>query len=183
LGFVIGSGIAGLHAATLLLAGHVQYKLAAKLDLTAVPIILLGYLMLACREELAFHGYPLRRMDSLFGLYVAQVTIAVVFAAEHILGGYSWANAILGAASGSLLFGMASLATRGLAVPIGLHAAWNLGQWVLGSKETPGFYAPVVEEGFRGSFECTSMISYLGIIVIATFLFWAWNRRTVRSAG
>jgi membrane protease YdiL (CAAX protease family) len=138
---------------------------------------LLGYLALSCREELAFHGYPLRRLDSLFGLYPAQLLIALLFAAEHVLGGYSWANALMGASTGSLMFGMAALATRGLAVPIGLHAAWNFGQWIIGGKEIPGLWIAVIEREFRVSVERASMISYLVVMGMATCCFWLWHRR------
>lgn len=182
IGFVIGLGIVTVHAVILLLAGHVRYATAARVNWRTVPLFLLGYLALACREELAFHGYPLRRMNSLYGLYVAQITIAMVFAAEHMLGGYSLENAVLGAAAGSLLFGMASIATRGLAVPIGLHVAWNFGQWVLGGKEVPGVYVPVVTEGYRGSVERTGMIAYVAVMAATTALFWVWNRRSVQAA-
>jgi membrane protease YdiL (CAAX protease family) len=55
--------------------------------------------------------------------------VAFAFAVEHVVGGMRWLHAILGAGIGSLLLGMAALATRGLAMPISLHAAWNFGQW------------------------------------------------------
>jgi membrane protease YdiL (CAAX protease family) len=182
LGFALGSVIVAIHAAIVFLSGHIQYQLSPGFDMSLVPVFLFGYLVLACREELAFHGYPLRKLNSMYGLYVAQLVIASVFAAEHMLGGYSLANALFGAAVGSLLFGMASLATRGLAVPIGLHTAWNFGQWILGGKETPGVYTPVVPEGFRASVDRTGMLGYLGVMAVATFLFWLWNRRTVPVA-
>lgn len=78
-----------------------------------------------------------------------QWMVALVFAAEHRLGGSTWIHALLGAGVGSLLFGMASLATRGLALPIGLHAAWNFGQWVAGDKEFPGIWRSTVEQGLK----------------------------------
>jgi len=34
---------------------------------------------------------------------------------------------------------MAALATKGLALPIGLHAAWNIGDWARGGKGTGGY--------------------------------------------
>jgi uncharacterized protein len=177
LGFLTGLILVGLQTSIVFLAGHVRYVPSGTLDLGTAPVALLAYLVLSCREELAFHGYPLRRLDSFLGLYPAQFLIALVFAAEHVLGGYTWANALLGAATGSLLFGMAALATRGLAVPIGLHAAWNFGQWVLGGKETPGLWTAIIDQDFRARAERTWMISYLMVIGVATCAFWLWYRR------
>jgi hypothetical protein len=140
------------------------------------------YLALSWREELAFHGYPLRRLEQPFGPWVAQLIVAFVFAVEHVIGGVTWMHSIFGAAVGSLLFGMAALATRGLAVPIGIHAAWNFGQWTLGEKETSGLWQMVVPEGFRKQVERIGTISYVIVMATATLLFWWWYRRTHRDS-
>jgi len=110
---------------------------------------------LAVREELAFHGYPLQRLKSIFGIWGAQLIVAFVFAFEHVLGGSTWQLALLGAGVGSLLFGMAAIATRGLAMPIGLHAAWNIGDWIRGGKGSVGFWKPIVEDDFK---ECAAIV-------------------------
>jgi membrane protease YdiL (CAAX protease family) len=180
-GFAAGLILAGLQAFMVWSMGHVRYQLPANPAAPAAPVVLLGYLLLACREELAFHGYPLRRLASLFGVLVAQLLIALVFAGEHALGGYSWSNALLGSATGSLLFGMAAIATRGLAVPIGLHAAWNFGQWVVGGKEMPGRWTVVVEPGFRDSVQQIGMMSYLIVFGLAICAFWFYHQRAARK--
>jgi membrane protease YdiL (CAAX protease family) len=86
------------------------------------------FALLATREELSFHGYPLLRLNDRFGYWPAQLTIAILFGIEHKIAGWTWIAAFAGAAFGSLLFGAIAIATRGLAVPIGMHAAWNFGQ-------------------------------------------------------
>jgi len=92
-----------------------------------------------------------------------QRIVALVFALEHRVGGYSWSNAVFGAFVGSLLFGMASLATRGLALPIGLHAAWNFGQWIIGEKESPGLWKPAIPGGPSASANDVALISYVAV--------------------
>lgn len=176
-GFLIGLILVGLQSSLVGLAGHVRWVRATDVDLSSIGVALLTYFVLSCREEFAFHGYPLRRLDWFFGPYVAQLFVAIVFALEHVAGGVSWTNAFLGAAAGSLLFGMASLATRGLAVPIGIHAAWNFGSWVLGGKETSGLWNVVIEREFRDRVDLIQRISYLAVIGIATFAFWWLDRR------
>jgi hypothetical protein len=143
---------------------------------------LLAYITLASREELAFRGYPLRRLDSSFGAWTAQFVVALVFAVEHVAGGSTWTNAILGVFVGSLLFGMAALVMRGLAVPIGLHAAWNFGQWTLGEKETSGLWRPIVEQGYKLHVDRVGMLSYLLVFGSATVALWLFgNFRTHRE--
>src|SRR5205814_5127242 len=79
---------------------------------------------------------------------------------EHVAGGSTWLHAFFGAGVGSLLFGMAALATRGLALPIGLHAAWNFGDWVHGGKDSIGLWHPIVADGFRHRADSAAMVCY-----------------------
>ncbi|MDQ6769911.1 MAG: CPBP family intramembrane metalloprotease [Gemmatimonadota bacterium] len=144
--------------------------------MTAALII---YVLLASREELAFHGYPLRRLNSLFGLWVSQFVVALVFASEHVAGGSTWVQALLGASVGSLLFGMAAISTGGLALPIGLHAAWNFGDWMHGGKNSGGVWHPVGLEAFRDRADRAAMIGYVVVMIAATLAFWRTHRRAV----
>jgi membrane protease YdiL (CAAX protease family) len=173
LGFVIGSLMVAVQSCCVLAGGHVQWVRAAETGMIApMALALLAYLLLACREELTFHGYPLRRLEHFFGIWVAQVMVALVFAFEHHAGGFNWVNAMLGASVGSLLFGMASIATRGLAVPIGLHAAWNFGQWVIGEKDLPGLWRPVIDESYKAHVDQVGFVGYLAVFGVVTMAFW-----------
>lgn len=142
-----------------------------------IAVTLITYVLLACREELAFRGYPLRRLYSSFGLWGSQAIVAVAFALEHVAGGSTWMNAILGAAVGSLLFGMAAIATRGLAVPIGLHAAWNFGDWMHGGKASGGLWRPIGPENYQARADIVAMGGYVAVMVASTATCWWLNRR------
>jgi membrane protease YdiL (CAAX protease family) len=179
-GFALGVLLVALQTCVVALAGHVQWVRTPSVGLAPVGTALLAYVMLASREELAFRGYPLRRLDDRFGILSAQVVVALVFAIEHVAGGATWANAILGAFVGSLLFGMAALAMRGLAVPIGLHAAWNFGQWLLGEKETSGLWRPVVEQGYNLYVDHMGMLGYLLVFGSATVAFYLFGNFQTR---
>src|SRR6266705_3115687 len=113
---------------------------------------------------------------SVFG--VRKFIVVLAFAAEHMAGGLPLSRAILGAGVGSLMFGMAAIATRGLALPIGLHAAWNFGDWIRGGKGFGGYWTPVVENGFEEQTMFWGMISYVLVIGLATLGFWRWHRFT-----
>jgi membrane protease YdiL (CAAX protease family) len=174
-GFALGLLLVALQTCFVMLVGHVHWVRTPSVGLEPVGLALLAYVTLASREELAFRGYPLRRLDDRFGVWSAQFIVALVFAIEHLAGGSTWANAILGAFAGSLLFGMAALATRGLAVPIGLHAAWNFGHWTLGEKETTGLWSPVVEQGCNLHVDHMGMLGYLLVFGSATVTFYLFG--------
>ena len=80
--------------------------------------------------------------------------------------------------SDPLLFGTAAIASRGLAVPIGLHAAWNFGSWTLGDKGGPGLWTPVFSHppGLAGAF------AYVAAFVLWTVAFSFWSNRRSRLA-
>ena len=66
-------------------------------------------------------------------------------------------------------------------MPIGLHAAWNFGQWALGLKGEPGLWKATVEEGLDGPAELSGTISYLAVMASATLAFWLWHRGMKRA--
>lgn len=178
-GFLVGLILVALHVSIEGIAGHIRWVRSEGVDSLDIAASLIVYVLLACREELAFHGYPLRRLNSLFGLWLSQFIIALVFAAEHVAGGWTWEQALFGAGVGSLLFGMAAIATKGLAVPIGLHAAWNFGDWLHGGKNSGGVWHPVGTEANHDLADRAAMIGYVVIMVSATLAFWWLHRRIV----
>lgn len=180
MGFAIGLVIVTAWAVLSAICGYVRWKPNAEIAFVPSMIALLAYLALACREELAFHGYPLRRSALPLGIWGSQLFVAAIFALEHRLGGWNWARAILGAGVGSLAFGMASLATRGLAIPIGIHAAFNFGQWLLGLRGQPGIWRGIVEPGNDRRAEFIGAAIYVVLMATTTIAFWIVYRRTNR---
>jgi hypothetical protein len=181
LGFAMGLLLVATQSGLFTLTEHVRWARSGITGYAPIISALAAYLLLACREELAFRGYPLRRLDRAFGLWPAQLMVALVFALEHRAGGYSWTNALLGAFVGSLLFGMAALATRGLALPIGLHAAWNFGQWMIGEKEVPGLWKPVLAGGPTARADHAALIAYVAVFGATTLAFWLYGRSSPRA--
>ncbi len=155
--------------------GYVAWKREVNWEVYSILIPLVAYIALSCREELGFRGYPLRTLMQPFGLWGALFFAAAIFVLEHIIGGSHWPQAVFGAGAGALLFGMAAIATRGLALPIGMHAAWNLGQWTLGLKGQPGIWHGLVKPGMEDSAELAGMCAYLLVTTAATLAFWTWQ--------
>jgi membrane protease YdiL (CAAX protease family) len=111
-------------------------------------------------------------------LWMAQMIVAMAFIFYHVALGWPWANAILGTGAGSLLFGMAAIASRGLAVPIGLHAAWNFVDWAMGGKGSDGLWKPVAK---HGSFSFVlGEISLLAVTGLGMLLFSLWHQRNLQ---
>jgi membrane protease YdiL (CAAX protease family) len=185
LGFAVGLVLVGAWAVLSAFVGQVQWVRVSGATGQDVALALTAYLALATREKLAFRGYPLRMLERSFGATVAQVVVASVFALEHRLGGTSWPDALIGVGIGSLLFGAAALATRGLAVPIGIHAAWNFGQWSLSLKGPKGIWrAAGAPSNTAGAYRM-ALLSYATVMLAATLAFslqyWYWRRRQAKK--
>ncbi len=103
--------------------------------------MLVTFIALSAGEELGFRGYPFYRLKERYGILSAQIIVALAFAVYHMLQGWPPVNALVGTTAGSVLFGFATLASRGLAFPIGVHAAWNAGFVAIGDEGRDGLLA------------------------------------------
>ncbi len=175
IGFGIGLFMTLLQPAFVLLLGHYKIAVSPSISFYTVIFYLTLYILVAIREELAFRGYPLFSLNYGFGLWTSQLIILVIFSLEHMAGGMTWVQAFLGAGTGGLLFGFAALKTKGIALPIGLHTAWNFGQWCLGFKKETGLLHGITEKGFENVVERNAWISYLLIMTIAIAVFYFYN--------
>jgi membrane protease YdiL (CAAX protease family) len=174
-GFLIGLFLASLQPALILLFGHVKWVLFPKPPFAVILSSTGFYFLVACREELAFRAYPLRSLNYVLGAWRAQGLVAIIFALEHVAGGMTWVQAFFGAGIGAIFFGIAALRSKGLALPIGIHAAWNTGQWALGFKPVPGIWRAVIEKGYETNVEREGFIAYMfimGLAIMAFYLFW-----------
>jgi membrane protease YdiL (CAAX protease family) len=182
LGIGVGVILVGAHVALTGLFGPVHWVSSHHWDPLRAMLMLAVFLLLATREELAFRGYPLRKLASDLNPVAGQLIIAALFAIEHAIGGASWSNAVLGAGMGSLVFGMAALATRGLAMPIGLHAAYNFADWASGGKGEDGIWQIEVVPGLDQQAQIVSMSAYVAVVAAAAVAIWWWGRRTNRAS-
>lgn len=177
-GFAIGAAIVALQDLVIYSGGHAHWLLeSSHASPGLILLALAGYSAIALREELAFRGYPLRRLDHAWGMWPSLVIVAIVFTLEHAAGGWTWSRTLLGSPAGALLFGMAALTTRGLAVPLGIHAAFNFTQWVMGQKETAGPFRLIVDPSYATHAETLGYTAYLAGTLIAASAFWLWHTR------
>ncbi len=179
-GFLIGMAMVAVQVGVLLATGHVRWERVVSTGTGAAATAFVLFLVVALREELGFRGYPLRRLDALWGAWAAQLIVGAIFAGEHAAAGYPWKIAVLGVFMGSLLFGMAALVTRGLAMPVGIHLAWNFGSWMIGNKDTPGIWHAVLDPAYQGRSETIGMAGYLIAVAAAMGGLWWWVKKYSR---
>lgn len=176
-GFAVGIAILLLQELFLWAGGHTHW--VARTPHFSPGVILLAlaaYLTLALREELAFRSYFLRRIETAWGLWASLLIMDIAFTLEHAAGGWTWSHSMLGPPAGALLFGMAALATRGIAVPLGIHTAFNFGQWFMGQKEIAGPLQLIIDAGFTRQAESLGYAGYLAGTLAAAAGFWLFRR-------
>lgn len=165
-GFVIGLIMVVSQVLITLCFGHYQIKWAEKINLINYLPFFFLYFFAAFREELVFRSYTLRRLNYATGPVIAITFMTVLFIAEHIIAGVEWKMAFLGNGLGALLFSIAALKTKGLALPLGLHFAWNFGQWLFGLKTGQSIGMPVIESGFESQVQIVAIAAYAFVMVV-----------------
>lgn len=159
--------MSGLQVAIVWSFGHLKLQYMTIASLQQIMLSFLLYLFVACREELVFRSYPLRSLAYTFSSAVALAIIVAIFIAEHIIAGMSWQMAVVGSGLGGVLFGVAALKTKGLALPLGLHSAWNFGQWIMGFKNEDGLWRAIVDKGYEKDTENIGLAAFVVVIVLA----------------
>ena len=85
--------------------------------------------------------------------------------------------AVLGPGTGAILFGIAALKTKGIALPIGSHTGWNFGQWSWGFKNMPGILEAVVKKGYESRVENNGLLAYLFVMGLAILVFYLYHTK------
>ncbi|MCJ7936295.1 MAG: CPBP family intramembrane metalloprotease [Chryseobacterium sp.] len=169
-GFIIGLLLAIFQALIVMAFGHLKLIMNPKVHLGTVVFSLFFYLLIAIREELVFRSYVLRTLDNKFKAVFALSVMIVLFIFEHVLAGTSWKMSIIGSGLGGLLFGVAALKTRGIALPIALHTAWNFGQWITGFKNQSGSWYTIVDKGYEIQTENVGLGAFVFVMILTIYI-------------
>lgn len=167
IGFGIGLLIAIMQVMIALSFGHFQLNLVPEITIAEIALTLLLFILAGSREELVFRSYFLRSLSYSLTPFLALVIMTTIFSLEHLVSGNTWQNAIIGAGTGAILFGLAALKTKGLALPLGLHIAFNFGNWAFGLKGRPGIWEVIVEKGYDAYVNNIGMGAYLFVMGLA----------------
>ncbi|MES2774070.1 MAG: CPBP family intramembrane glutamic endopeptidase [Bacteroidota bacterium] len=133
-------------------------------------------------QELAFRGYPFQLLLKKYGVWPAQLIIALFFGLMHVSSNMSlgdMASVMFTTGLGSLLFALAYLKTKNLALPTGIHFGWNYLQVLLPrhpSQNGKGI-VKIVEGSFDGSKlnVWTWIMPYAIILLIVAIGLWFFN--------
>lgn len=124
-GCALGLGSALLVTALIAAVGGLSLELDPA---RSVGLLLKGlyiFLFVALFEETLFRGFVFQRLLDGIGVWGAQIVLALLFASGHWgnpdMQGTTLAWASLDLFLGAVLFGLAYLRTRSLALPVGLH--------------------------------------------------------------
>lgn len=187
LGGLIGSSLMIIPALILGVFGWVRWQSNTEGISTLLPSLLL-FAGVAIAEELLFRGFVFQRLISGLGQWPAQLIMAAYFLLTHLnnpgMTGGIKVMASINIFLASILFGLAFIHTKSLAMPLGLHFMANfvqggiLGFGVSGTEQSglliPTFGdAPVWLTGGQFGLEA----SLPGLICVVTALLMLYMRR------
>lgn len=135
--------------------GGVTFELDAQRSLQGLSYGLYLFLMGSLMEEILHRGFIFQRLIDGLGIWPAQILMAILFTLGHWgnpgMEGITQFFASLDLFIGSLIFGLAYIKTRSLALPVGLHLGWNWAQGdILGFNvsgfDKAGWFKPVFQD-------------------------------------
>ncbi len=155
------------------------------LPMLTIITLFITVLASAYAQELAFRGYPFQLLLGKYGVWPAQIIIAIFFGLMHLSHNLSFsdvASIMFTTGIGSMLFGLAYLKTKNLALPTGIHFGWNLLQILL--PRHPSQNGKGLVKIVEGSFDATKLniwtwiMPYAVIMLIIGAGIWFFNRKS-----
>lgn len=194
LGLAGGALLMAVPALLLAAAGQISWRVNPDWS-NAFGATLLALAAAAATEELLFRGFLFQRLIDGIGAWPAQLIVAALFTLTHsdalaetgALGYLAGSNIFVA----SILFGLAYLRTRSLALPLGLHFAANamqgpvFGFGVSGSA-APGLLMPTMQDApawlTGGAFGLEASAPGFICVVALTMALWFWRPRQNAAA-
>ena len=125
-GVVAGVVIMGLLAMSAMYFNNVGIEVNPKSNFLNFFLMTLPLIPLAFLEELGFRAYPLQILKDKIGIRLSIIITSILFALYHIANGWTIASSFYGPAVWGLVFGLAAIYSKGIAMPTGIHFAANL---------------------------------------------------------
>lgn len=189
IGGLIGTMLMLIPALFLGITGLVswQWNPAGSSSLSSGLLLFAG---VAIAEELLFRGFIFQRLLTGIGTWPAQLVVAAFFLMTHLnnpgMTGGVKTLASINIFLASILFGLAFLRTRSLAMPLGIHFIANwiqgglLGFGVSGTDQT-GLFIPTLHHGFDwltgGAFGLEASLPGLVCVFAALALLITWKAK------
>jgi membrane protease YdiL (CAAX protease family) len=135
IGFLIGAFVTVLILAIVIAFSSVEIIYNNDASIPNVIFWLLVFFPLAFMEEIIFRGYAFMKINKNIGLWPAQILTALLFAWYHDFTGATFLNQLMGPGIWALIYGIAAVWSKGLALPTGLHMAINVVLALVGQKD------------------------------------------------
>ena len=184
LGVLAGILLMGILSLSVITFSHFKIEPNSNSNFLNFLFYTLPLIPLAFMEEIAFRGYPLRKLKEQKGVRYAIIITSVLFGMYHIANGWTIQNSVLGAGVWGIIYGIAAVYSNGIAMPTGVHYAANLTTaafgitpgpsniWILKSKDGLGL------DNYQSS-EFMTMIPQISLFIFGVFLMeWLIKRNT-----
>lgn len=125
-GVTAGVVLMGLLATSVMRFANVAIEVNQKSNFFNFVLITLPLLPLAFMEELGFRAYPLEILKDKVGIRLSIIITSILFALYHIANGWTIAGSFYGPGVWGLVFALAAIYSKGIAMPTGIHYAANL---------------------------------------------------------
>jgi len=195
IGYFFGVASALLAVLMIWTVSGVRLELDPGRSLTVLAYGLYLFLFVALFEETLFRGFVFQRLASGAGVWVAQITMGLLFATGHWgnpeMQGTTMVWATIELFLGAVLLGLAYLRTRSLALPIGIHIGWNWAQGHLlgfgvSGFEHSGWFRPLLQDKPEwvtgGSFGPEASVFAVIVDVLSIVLLWKWKGSAPQKA-
>lgn len=182
---VLGLGIGfAVYAATLFIisitVGPLTVSLTSGPPKDAAALRIVSVFALAIMEELGFRGYTLRTLLRAHKPWLAHGIVVVVFGLSHLLFGWHWQTVVMGVMPSAVLFGASAHVSRGLAMPIGVHTAVNLAQWIAGEKPEPGWFVLGTAAAHESAVAAAAPLIGAAVPILTAAALWRWWPRAAK---
>lgn len=178
-GALIGVGTYALTlAASAAVLGPIRLLPATSPAWTTVAVTVCGIAALVVMEELVFRSYALWTAVRAIGIWPAQILVALAFGLLHLAYGWPMSAVLLGVVPSALLFGVAAVVSRGLALPCGVHLGINLARWCTGEGAGAGFWTldtQALDPGRAATL--APVLGALAPVIVAAVLYRSWPNR------
>ncbi len=185
-GFLIGLVIVTLMLAIMICLSDLEITLSKKSNITEVLFWLLAFFPLAYMEEVIFRGYAFTKSIGSIGIWPTQILLAILFTWYHDFTGATFLNQLIGPGVWALVYGIAAIWSKGIALPTGLHMALNVGLALVGQKDGRAgvwdlYYPQDVTLAMETQTERIGLIMQIGILIIAILLTEYYRRNKMKN--
>lgn len=185
-GVIIGIVVMGLLATSVTYFSSAKIEVNQKSNLLYFFLVTAPLLPLAFMEELGFRAYPLVLLKDRMGIRLSIIITSILFGLYHIFNGWSIASSFYGPAVWGLLFGLAAIYSKGIAMPTGIHYAANLTTSAFGAKNnTASIWTLTQPDDVKhGGIDWSTILPSLALLAFAVICMELYLRRktTANSA-